>query len=204
METDTMIILLVLFLAACGAGQSMDSGIPELTVEPPTATSSEAPPTPSIAPPKWNRTPSCDLLTTAQVRSALGGSDVQEPMGNLFRATNGSSDVQVDIDMCSWQQLAGSEPGRSVQVETVTALSDEDADKEYLAAVEQFATHTAPGFQPVPVSKVGARAVRLPEWLLAQNGRIIFHVHITMTDKGPVEPAVLETTARLVALRLNW
>jgi hypothetical protein len=158
-----------------------------------------------MTPPVLPTSPSCGLLTIEQVRGALGGSEVQKPFGNLFLSTNGFAGVLLDIDMCSWQQHAGTDPGRVVQVEVHTALSVSDANQEYDSAISQLIGHTAPNFRPLPVPDLGARAARLPEWLVAQKDRVMLAVSVSRTTNGDAPDAnILEGLARAVASRLGW
>ncbi|MET8853497.1 hypothetical protein [Amycolatopsis sp. NPDC004625] len=194
----------LLVLAGCRASPPDGGGIPKLTV-PPTASVASSEATPSgITPPTLPTAPSCNLLTVEEVRAALGGGQVQAPFGNLFRATNGFAGTTVDVDMCTWQQNAGPDPGRSVQAEVHTAASNSAALEEYQAAFRQLNEHSTPGVL-VPVSAIGERAGRLPEWLVAMKGPSVFAVTVTPTADGKAPAsAVIENLARQATARLGW
>jgi hypothetical protein len=197
--------LLFLVPSGCHVNSPDDSEIPRLTVNPTVSAPSSRAANPSITPPVLPTSPSCDLLTIEQVREALGGGEVQKPFGNLFPSTNGFAGVLLDIDMCSWQQYAGTDPGRVVQVEVHTAKSVADANQEYESAISQLIEHTAPNFRPLPVLNLGARAARLPEWLVVQKDRVMLAVSVSRTTNGAApDPSILEELARDVATRLGW
>jgi hypothetical protein len=200
-------IVSLLLTTSCRPGSSDGGGIPKVTVSPgpsvsssPTTTSSASVPAPSLP-----TSPSCGLLKTDEVREALGGGVVQQPFGNLFKQTNGFAGVLVDMDMCSWQQNAGTDPGRSVQIQVITAQSMSDANKEYDAAVSQLVEHYPSGSRPVSVPGIGTRAARIPEWLVAQNAKVVITVSVSKTVSGAApDSSVLESLARTVASRLGW
>ncbi|MFE2750524.1 hypothetical protein ACFXGA_00820 [Actinosynnema sp. NPDC059335] len=195
----------ILALSGCHSGPSDDGGIPRLTVESTASTTAELSSTASVPPFTPPTSPSCALLTVDEIRAALGGGEVQAPFGTLFLSTNGSAEVPVDIDMCSWQQHAGEDPGRQVHVEVRTTRSAPDAEREYESALVELIDNTAPGSRPLPVAELGEQAASIPEWLIARKESVLCLVSVSRTDTGDApDPALLERLARAATNRLGW
>lgn len=165
-----------------------------------TATPSTGPVSSTFPSPSLPTTPSCRLLTRGEVQAALSGGSVQAPFGNLFRHANGPAGLLVDIDMCSWQQGAGSEPGRVVQVQVDTASSESAAIKEYEAFIAAAIQNDVPGSTPARVPNLGSRAAQIPGWIFVQKGTAV----LAVTVSRPVDPDTLRALASAAARRLGW
>ena len=197
-----VLALLPLGTSSCKPRPS-DADIPSVTAPPQTTGSS---PTSSYPPPRLPTAPSCRLLTREEVRAAFGGGEVQDGFGSRGRFT-GAAGFPLDIDMCSWQQHAGGNPGRVVQVSIHTAASQAEAEavKEYEAFLEQAIENTAPTATTTLVPGLGTRAARIPQWLVAQRQSTVLAVTMSPAAQDqPPDPAVLERLAMIAARRLGW
>jgi hypothetical protein len=194
---------IVLLLGAIGCQSKIGDGsdIPPVTAPP---TKPEGPSATSYPKPSMPTSPSCKLLTTNEVRDALGGGEVQAPFGDVSHYS-GAAGIPVDIDRCSWQQHVGADPGRVVQVEVHTAATEADALREYQEFLSAANQNTAPTATPSPVPGLGSRAALLPEWLLAQKNRAVLAVTVGPTSGGqPPDPQILRHLAKMTAARLGW
>jgi hypothetical protein len=187
-------------LAACDEPAD-PSAIPPVTAPPsqPTPDSSHSPDPPV---PDLPTSPACSLLTTEEVVEALGGSTVQQPFGTEV-ATTGASGLPIYLDMCSWQ-VPDVSPARTVQVETNTAGSPEDAATEFEEILAATIAHTAPGATAEYLDGLGSRAAQIPEWIFVLNNNVVLVVTVSPTSSGPPDSTVLERLARSAAARLGW
>lgn len=171
------------------------------TSSPPAAQGSSPHTTPT---PSMPQSPSCKLLATRDVATALGVQRIELVSGMVFPKAPGPAGNPLIMDTCTWQ-AAASTPSALVQVQVYTAKTVQAADHEYTEIIRATQENTAPNAQPAPVSSLGDEAAFLPEWIIARNDDTILTVSIGGLDSHKnalKEP--LTRLARQAAQHLNW
>lgn len=190
-----LLVTLISVTSGCGTGDDSGLKIPGVTAPSSGDSASSAPTAASSLPRRTS--PACRLLGDEDIRRVLG--QKVQPAGDKS-PYYGAAKIPLYVDLCSWQKGSGS----SVQLQVETAASERDAIAEYKALVQLTREHTAPTGSLQPISGLGARAVLLPSWLIAQYSREVIAVTYSAGAGHIADPQELRQLAEVAAGRLHW